>query len=205
MLCAIRVAAAMRSTLPATRPNALRLVDCLLRSRARWHGTIMNLTGRVCRHDDIRPRAGAVDTGNMSSKRDAMGDDKPTPTEPDTAGVGPEADSEPADTSGRTPHPKVDDSIVTFRVSQDQPLAKTRSTDSDLTGPQRWYSRRDPHWLAAPVRGTCAGLDCDDAILKGDLIFYHPKQHRAFVGSCADRAARGYQNRRDADREGDAA
>lgn len=50
----------------------------------------------------------------------------------------------------------------------------------------------DPYWMAARFGGACATTGCTDAIKKGDRIFYYPNGRKAFVGSCAENAARDF-------------
>lgn len=57
--------------------------------------------------------------------------------------------------------------------------------------------RGDPYWLNARFGGTCGSKGCTDEIKKGDRVFYYPMArngHQAFVGECAEAAARDFNS-----------
>jgi hypothetical protein len=56
----------------------------------------------------------------------------------------------------------------------------------------------DPRWLEARYEGTCHKPGCEQAIRKGDRVFYYPKTRTVLARPCghAEEAARDFEAHR---------
>lgn len=50
----------------------------------------------------------------------------------------------------------------------------------------------DPFWMTAKFKGKCATPGCTDLIYKNDRIYWYPNVKKAYVGECANKAARDF-------------
>ena len=42
----------------------------------------------------------------------------------------------------------------------------------------------DPRWIEARFPGTCGGKDCQQAIRRGDRVFYYPNSRTVLAKDC---------------------